>query len=181
MRMLIRIAIIAAVAFVASVASQAAVTNTSRGKLSQTAGNRDVPTIAADSIAAAEIHDSISGFSSRSLTFSGFKKRAGDVRESFLVKNLSKYHITQIKLLMRYTDMGGRVIHERTVVVPCDVMPSQTHRVTVHSFDQERRYYYRYGGKPRLKAVPFDVAVRLLRYDVAIDAAAGSESGVSAK
>ena len=164
-----RIAIFAVAVTVAIVAAQAAVTNTSRGKLRHADENLKVAIIAADSITKAEIPDSIGSFNSYALAFSGFKKRAGDVRESFLVKNLSKYHITQIKLLMRYTDINGRVIHERTVVVPCDVMPSQMRRVTVRSFDQERRYYYRYGGKPRLKAEPFDVAVRLLRYDVAID------------
>lgn len=166
----VRIAIFAVAATVAIVAAQAAVTNTSRGKLRHADENQKVAIIAADSITKAEIPDSIGSFNSYALAFSGFKKRAGDVRESFLVKNLSKYHITQIKLLMRYTDNDGRVILERTVVVPCDVMPLQMRRVTVRSFDQERRYYYRYGGKPRLKAEPFDVAVRVLRYDVAIDA-----------
>ncbi len=166
-----RIAIFAVWAMLAIVVAQSAVINTSRGKLRQADENRKLAIIAADSITATEIPDSLTGFSSHTLAFSGFKKRAGDVRESFIVKNLSKYHITQVKLLMRYTDIDGHVICERTVVVPCDVMPSQMRRVTVRSFDQERRYYYRYGGKPRLKAEPFDVAVRLLRYDVAVDAA----------
>ena len=145
----------------------ASVTNTSRGKLHIEETVREVPVIDDSTVAA--LPDTICRFNTRAVTLSAFKKRAGDVRETFVVKNCSRYHITQIKLLMRYIGVDGNVIVERAVVVPCDVMPQQSRRVAVRSFDQERRYYYRYGGKPRLKAVPFDVAVRLLRYDVAVE------------
>ena len=85
-----------------------------------------------------------------------------------MVKNNTHNHISGVHLLMRYTDAKGAVIKERRVDVPCSVKPGGIQRVAVRSFDQEKAYYYRYGNKPRLRAKPFDVAVRLLGYDVMV-------------
>lgn len=107
-------------------------------------------------------------FDPDALTLRGFVKRAGDERESFIVDNHSTYHITGVKLLLRYYAADGTVITERSVEVKCDIMPGKWQRVKVLSFDRNHAYHYIYGSRPRLKSKPFDVAYRLLRYDVAV-------------
>lgn len=139
--------------------------NTTRGKLISGASNRKIKTIDDTTVVADE---NAVKFDAKSVSFSGFKKRASDTKESFYVTNNSAQHISQIQLLMRYTDVNGGIIAERIVLVPCDVLPGQTQRVSVKSFDSEKCYHYRYGSKPRLQSTPFDVAVRLLRYDIAV-------------
>ncbi|MGN1246266.1 MAG: hypothetical protein ACI4UN_06500 [Muribaculaceae bacterium] len=107
-------------------------------------------------------------FDASAITLRGFVKRAGDDRESFVAENHSKYHITGLKLRFRYYAPSGKIIADRTVEVKCDIMPGKSQRVKVASFDRNRAYHYIYGSRPRRQSAPFDVAFRLLRYDVAI-------------
>lgn len=163
-----QIAILTAIfAVMATLAVEARNVSTKRGKLYVAEEPRAVAVLEADTtdVEAERLYE----FAKDALSFSGFRKRASDTREWFVVKNNSKYHITQIKLLMRYTDAAGAIIKEREVTVQCDVKPGKERDVCVRSFDQGKKYYYRYGNKPRLKATPFDVAVRVLRYDVAVE------------
>ncbi|MGN0211555.1 MAG: hypothetical protein ACI4AN_01260 [Muribaculaceae bacterium] len=139
--------------------------NTTRRNLSTAGARQREVAVIADSVCAEAPYD----FEPNAVTLRGFVKRAGDYRETFHVTNNTRRHITGLKLLFRYTDLRGRVIAERTVVVRCDVMPGLTQKVSVPSFDTDRAYHYRYGSKPRLKSQPFDVAFRLLRYDVAVE------------
>ena len=96
------------------------------------------------------------------LVLSGFRKRASDTRESFVVRNNTPHHITQATLTLRYTEAdGGQVIAEQTVTLQLDLPPGGSQRVTVGSFDTQKRYHYAYGSKPRLKSTPFDVDLSL--------------------
>lgn len=113
--------------------------------------------------------DSVDTDGERALVLSGFRKRASDTRESFVVRNNTPHHITQATLTLRYTEAdGGQVIAEQTVTLQLDLPPGGSQRVTVGSFDTQKRYHYAYGSKPRLKSTPFDVAVRILSYDKSV-------------
>ena len=108
-------------------------------------------------------------FDASAITIRGFVKRAGDEQESFVVENHSTYHITGLKLRLKYYSANGETIADRTIEVKCDIMPGKSQRVKMTSFDRNHAYHYVYGSRPRLQSAPFDVAYRLLRYDVAIE------------
>ena len=108
-------------------------------------------------------------FDSTVISIHSFTKRAGDDREQFTATNNSSCHITGLMLLLRYYAADGSLIAERTVEVKCDIMPSKSQRLRIKSFDSNHAYHYAHGSRPRLTGTtPFDVAYRLLRYDVAI-------------
>ena len=108
-------------------------------------------------------------FDSTALSIHSFAKRAGDYREQFTATNHSSMHITGMQLLLRYYAPDGSVIAERTVEVKCDILPGHSQQLKIPSFDRNRAYHYAYGSRPRLTGTtPFDVAYRLLRYDVAV-------------
>lgn len=130
---------------------------------------REVQRIAADSDSVAGVVEPCA-FDPSVITLRGFVKRASDYRESFVAINNSSFRITGLRLLFRYYGSGGSVIAERTVEVKCDIMPGKEQRLKVKSFDGNHEYHYLYGSRPRLKSAPFDVAYRVLRYDVAVSA-----------
>ena len=108
-------------------------------------------------------------FDSTVISIHSFTERAGDDREQFTATNNSSCHITGLMLLLRYYAADGSLIAERTVEVKCDIMPSKSQRLRIKSFDSNHAYHYAHGSRPRLTGTtPFDVAYRLLRYDVAI-------------
>ncbi len=102
------------------------------------------------------------------VTLKGYSKRASDSKESFLVTNNLSHRISAIRLLMRYTTLGGEMIHERTVTIPVSLKPGETQMVSVKTFDVQRTFYYYAGPKPRKTATPFKVAVRLVGYDLPV-------------
>lgn len=109
-------------------------------------------------------------FNAAAVTLSDFVKRASDYNETFTVTNNTQEHITQLKLLMRYSSTEGEVIQQREITVNVNIKPGMSGNARVRSFDRAGKYYYYYGTKPRKQgAAPFVVAVRLLQYSVAVE------------
>ena len=102
------------------------------------------------------------------VTLKGFSKKASDSRESFFVTNNTKHRISHIRLLMRYSQMNGEMLHERTATVEVDLKPGETRLVAIKTFDVQRLFYYYAGPKPRKSATPFKVAFRLIGYDIPV-------------
>lgn len=102
------------------------------------------------------------------VTLKGYSKKASDSRESFFVTNNTKHRISHIRLLMRYSQMNGEMLHERTATVEVDLKPGETRLVTIKTFDVQRLFYYYAGPKPRKSATPFKVAFRLIGYDIPV-------------
>ena len=98
----------------------------------------------------------------------GYSKKASDSRESFFVTNNTKHRISHIRLLMRYSQMNGEMLHERTATVEVDLRPGETRLVAIKTFDVQRLFYYYAGPKPRKSATPFKVAFRLIGYDIPV-------------
>ena len=103
-------------------------------------------------------------FDASAITIRGFVKRAGDEQESFVVENHSKYHITGLKLRLKYYSANGATIADRTIEVKCDIMPGKSQRVKVTSFDRNHAYHSpsecrRWEGRRReaLKLYPISV------------------------
>ena len=102
------------------------------------------------------------------VTLKGYSKKASDSRESFFVTNNTKHRISHIRLLMRYSQMNGVMLHERTATVEVDLKPGETRLVAIKTFDVQRLFYYYAGPKPRKNATPFKVAFRLVGYDIPV-------------
>lgn len=94
----------------------------------------------------------------------GFNKRASDRFESFLVQNNTGYDISGFEMILRYTDLKGTVIHERTVRVNCNVPAGEQRQASVRSFDTHSAYYYYASEKPRKNATPFKVRAHIINY-----------------
>lgn len=116
----------------------------------------------------ANVSHILPAFDENAVTMRGFNKRVADNYETFFVQNNTQLHITAITVTMRYTSTDGTLLHERTIGIPCDVMPGTSRQVSVDSFDSQHMFYYYLSGKPRKSATPFNVSVRLMGYDVAI-------------
>ncbi|MBP5687051.1 MAG: hypothetical protein IK100_03330 [Muribaculaceae bacterium] len=102
------------------------------------------------------------------VTLKGYNKKASDSRESFFVTNNTNHRISHIRLLMRYSQMNGEMLHERTATVEVDLRPGETRLVAIKTFDVQRLFYYYAGPKPRKSATPFKVAFRLIGYDIPV-------------
>lgn len=102
------------------------------------------------------------------VTLKGYSKKASDSRESFFVTNNTNHRISHIRLLMRYSQMNGEMLHERTANVEVDLRPGETRLVAIKTFDVQRLFYYYAGPKPRKSATPFKVAFRLIGYDIPV-------------
>lgn len=124
-----------------------------------------VQTIATSEVDSA---DAMSEVNPEGIVMKGFSKRASDTRESFYVTSRLSHRVSSLRLLMRYTTMDGKLLHERRIVVPVDLKPGETRQVSVKSFDAKRQFYYYGGAKPRKSATPFKVAYRLTGYDIPV-------------
>ena len=102
------------------------------------------------------------------VTLKGFAKRASDTKESFFITNNTKHRMSAVRLLLRYTTMGGEMLTQRVVNVPVSLRPGETKLVSVKSFDVQRLFYYYAGPQPRKQATPFKVAFRLTGYDIPV-------------
>jgi hypothetical protein len=102
------------------------------------------------------------------VTLKGYSKKASDSRESFFVTNNTNLRISHIRLLMRYCQLNGEMLHERTATVEVDLRPGETRLVAIKTFDVQRLFYYYAGPKPRKGATPFKVAFRLVGYDIPV-------------
>lgn len=102
------------------------------------------------------------------VTLKGYSKKASDSRESFFVTNNTNHRISHVRLLMRYSQMNGEMLHERTATVEVDLRPGETRLVAIKTFDVQRLFYYYAGPKPRKSATPFKVAFRLVGYDIPV-------------
>ncbi len=102
------------------------------------------------------------------VTLKGYSKKASDSRESFFVTNNTNHRISHIRLLMRYSQLNGEMLHERTATVEVDLRPGETRLVAIKTFDVQRLFYYYAGPKPRKAATPFKVAFRLVGYDIPV-------------
>ncbi len=102
------------------------------------------------------------------ITLRGYSKRASDSKETFFVTNNTQYRLSAIRITMRYTGMDGVMLHEREVTVPVTLNPGDTQLASVRSWDPQHNFYYYGSSRPRKAATPYQVAYRLLGYDITV-------------
>lgn len=137
---------------------------------------RDVEFLVTDSISTQVETDSTTStatqqlppFDENAVTLRGFNKRVADNYETFFVQNNTQFTLAGITLLLRYTDINGTLLHERTMHIPCELLPGRSRQVSIISFDRQHLFYYYLSGKPRKSATAFKVSARLIGYDISI-------------
>lgn len=112
--------------------------------------------------------DSLAEVDPGAVTLKGYSKRASESKESFFVTNNTTHRMSAVRLLLRYTTMNGEMLTQRTVTVPVALKPGETKLVSIKSFDVQRLFYYYAGPQPRKSATPFQVAFRLVGYDIPV-------------
>lgn len=127
----------------------------------------EVPVVAIDPTDGL-LPDSLEAIDPHAVTLKGYSKRASESKESFFVTNNTAHRMSAVRLLLRYTTMSGEMLTQRTVSVPVALKPGETKLVSIKSFDVQRLFYYYAGPKPRKSATPFQVAFRLIGYDVPV-------------
>ena len=106
------------------------------------------------------------GLSQYDISIKGYSKRASDRKESFFVTNNTSHRISHVRLMFKYTSMQGEPLHTQEHSVEINLNPGETRLVSVTSWDTQRMFYYHSGPRPRKEAMPFQVAYRLLGYDI---------------
>lgn len=121
-----------------------------------------------DSLPCDTAASSLPPFRSDAVTIRGFNKRVNDNYETFFVQNNTGFHIAGITVTLKYVEIDGALLHERTVHVSCDLPAWKSKQVSVNSFDRQHMFYYYLSGQPRKSATPFKVSARLMGYDISI-------------
>lgn len=115
-----------------------------------------------------EIEELPEGVDPKAISIKGYTKKASDSKEAFFVTNKTKHRISQIKLRLRYTTVGGELLHERVAIVNVTLKPGETQLTSIKSWDIQRQFYYYAGAKPRKTATPYKIAYRLIGYSIPI-------------
>lgn len=127
----------------------------------------EVPVVALES-SDGLLPDSLIDIDPNAVTLKGYSKRASESKESFFITNNTNHRMSAVRLLLRYTTMNGEMLTQRTVNVPVNLKPGETKLVSIKSFDVQRLFYYYAGPQPRKSATPFQVAFRLMGYDIPV-------------
>ena len=156
---------IAIIAFCITLSTAFGRTKTSTHRLANV--DKEVETIA-DTIASPAGDTLPSHVTPNAIAIKGYSKKASDGKETFFVTNKSNHRISQIKLLLRYTGLDGKLIHQRLTTVNVALNPGDTQLVAIKSWDLHRQFYYYAGTKPRKSATPFKLSYRLTGYSIPI-------------
>lgn len=133
-----------------------------------TRGNRLRPTgKAMDSILGieripAQKYDTIRTISRDDIQLSGYDKPLRTSRETILVTNSTAQPVGGLAVTIKYMDMQGRQLHERTDTVMAEIPGCATRMVHLSTWDSQHSYYYHRGQRPRTAGVtPYDISARV--------------------
>lgn len=94
------------------------------------------------------------------VSFSGYDKSLSANKETFLIANGSAADLSGLRLIIEYSDLSGRLLHQREVVIDIDVPSGSTRMVDIPSFDTQKSYYYYKSKVPRKSATPYKVRIK---------------------
>lgn len=93
---------------------------------------------------------------------SGYDKPLRTNRETILVTNSTPRTVGGLSVTIKYMDMQGRQLHERTDTLRADVPPGETRMLRLATWDTQHSYYYHRGQQPRTANVtPYDIVARI--------------------
>ena len=96
-----------------------------------------------------------------SIRFYGFDKTAASNMESFFISNGLDRTVSELVVIITYSDMKGRQLHRQEVKIDCTIPPGETRRTDIKSWDTQKSFYYHKSAKPKRQATPFDVRLEL--------------------
>lgn len=134
---------------------------TLRGKL------RPLPTATATDSTAQNtaLYDTVRTVNRADLRLSGYDKTLNSRMESLFVSNRLQRDITELELLITYSDMKGRMLHKAVRRIRAIVPAGETRRIEFSSWDKQNTFYYHKGRAPRTKNVtPYKVSCEVLSY-----------------
>lgn len=94
---------------------------------------------------------------------SGYDKPLNSRKESLFVTNRLDRELTGVTLLLTYSDLSGRMLHEATRTINVIIPAGATRRLLFPSWDSQQTFYYRHGRRPRTQGVtPYDVSCKVI-------------------
>lgn len=101
---------------------------------------------------------------STAFAFNGYEKTLRATNESFFVTNRSDSIVDRLSLELTYFDMHGRMLDRRTVEVELELLPGETRKADIRSWDKQKTMYYYRSPLPRsdAQATPYRLKIRLL-------------------
>lgn len=104
-----------------------------------------------------ECEDCGGGYTVRDVVFSGYDKKRSSDKESFFVTNKSDRVLTGINLYITYKDSYGRQLHKQFLKLLCNILPGETNKIDIRSWDTQRSFYYVKSEDNPKKGSPFTV------------------------
>ncbi len=101
---------------------------------------------------------------SAQVRFSGYEKALRATVESFFITNNTADSLSNIAITIRYLDMQGRELHQRTETIKMELPAGATRMARISSWDRQKVWYY-YLTEPtrtRGQATPYRVSIKPL-------------------
>lgn len=111
--------------------------------------------------------DSLGVFDAKAVTMRAYTKKANASKESFMLTNNTDYLISRVEITLRYFDVEGNLLHERTEMVECNIPAHSSRQASIKSWDDANRFYF-YKDKSRKGAIPYNVKVKVIGYDIRV-------------
>lgn len=113
------------------------------------------------------IVEDVTVFCENAVSMRGYSKRISDMKETFMLTNNTNLYLSQVELCIRYRDVEGVLLHERTEYIPCDLPPYSSRQLSIKTFDEGRKFHY-IKNKSGKGTVAYEIEMRLLSYSVKI-------------
>lgn len=100
----------------------------------------------------------------KGIVLSGYDKPNQAVREAFFVTNNhpDSIGIAELNVTLTYFDLKGRMLHEATHTVKCEIPAGKTHRIEVPSWDRNCAFHYFRSQAPKRRAsTPYRVSSQI--------------------
>lgn len=93
------------------------------------------------------------------IRFSGYDKTPSSNKESFFITNCTDSVMMGLSVGLEYRDLNGRILHERTVEIDCDIPASDTRRVDIATWDLQHAFRHYRCPATRRPTTPFKVTI----------------------
>lgn len=97
---------------------------------------------------------------SGTVRFSGYEKILRTTKETVFVTNLLEDKgVEAVFFTITYTDNAGRLLHKRRVTARQEIPAGETRKIDFPTWDRQMTFYYTGSPRPRVSAIPYDVAI----------------------
>ncbi len=109
------------------------------------------------------------GLSTNDIHFSGYDKKATSDKESFFVTNRTDRKLCGIDITILYQTTDGRLLHRRIEKINCEILPGETEKIDIPSWDSQKSFHYYLSPPPKRRistpyVVQFETESIHLRY-----------------